>query len=1271
MPMSRLGRLLRAAVLAALLCPCPAFADPGVPGPQSHRGFDLLSPVFAVLVANRVSCNLNRLGEVCVDPTNSPSTAGGFWPRGTPDNYIFNSGLQIAGLIPAYAGFAWAGDTVGVFFADPRGNQTGALALTPLYSSLEPADLADWPTGALLHDTRLFAPALLGRKAASSQDVWVRLWDGSPRQVSGRTHPMGLVVDLRGMAWNYPAGNEDVVYFVYDLYNVTAAGPAAYASLDPAVRDEIAGLGRLFQDSVESALGVAIPDGGYRLAQVYAGLFMDPDVGDAGSDYSSALLPFNMTAAYESDFRGLRWYAYPPEIFGAPFVRGPGFVGVRYLRSPAEPVTGAGHLLTMFSNNTGAATGWPDARGVSQLWRYLSGNLSRYPVGPDNACWVVNPIQRRLCALVQAAVDTRYYAASGPFTLAPGEVRTIVLAYVHAAAPAAVVGPFVGRDLKPGIPPAPDALALGTDTLRTLDRATGWENHADLNGDGEIEGNEVTTLRRSLLWKAQVAQAMVDNKFLVSAPPEPPAFFLVPGDNQVTVVWEPSITEQAGDPYDAIASAPMLPNGGANPLFDPNFRRLDVEGYRIYRGRTASALELIAQFDYETTTFVDYTGAIDYGRCAPELGVRDDCPVAFDSLVTYGGPHAASDIVGDLVQIPLGGRVLLEDGSFFVAQADTAVTGGRSDRPALENTGVPFAFVDRGVVNSLSYVYGVTAFDVNSLASSPSSLESDFMLKHVVPRAASAELTPGATGTLTLVGGDGTLLDPAAPVPALDRATGIFAGPMPPTDGIDLGLAALVSEIVTDGEVTVTVDSVLPGAALDGRAVTYFLTGQGSGQPVGFTVTVQQSAFGDDAHGSATFPATGVDSARAALYGGSPSAFLAGRTDLTLPGAYRITTWGRGDINGDPANSAQAGPRWWAGADNETTADPNASHCTPTAGGCVQADLSRTAGELPGVDVLFHVLSYATVPNVPQRNLEALTAGVARAADFRVHWGVGGAVDSVVDVTHHVRVPFSPAIRASWGILNASGFAGTDEATTSDGRNAVLTWSDIFCVDPAPRLLGQCGGVVQVPATLSATAELSPIAASASTYAGTASLGATGSGFVFYLNGHWFLMQLATLPAAGTVWHARFFAGAVTGTAAADDYAFVPAVRPPAVPGLALRLTYTGARLVDSVTTPELLDKVHTVPDPYYVTNAMELNTNAKVLKFVNLPAKCVIRVYSLSGVLLRLLTHNDPTGGGEESWDLLSRTGRVVASGVYLYHVETPDGRQKIGRLTVVNYTR
>jgi hypothetical protein len=75
------------------------------------------------------------------------------------------------------------------------------------------------------------------------------------------------------------------------------------------------------------------------------------------------------------------------------------------------------------------------------------------------------------------------------------------------------------------------------------------------------------------------------------------------------------------------------------------------------------------------------------------------------------------------------------------------------------------------------------------------------------------------------------------------------------------------------------------------------------------------------------------------------------------------------------------------------------------------------------------------------------------------------------------------------------------------------------------------------------------------------------------------------------------------------------------------------------------------------------------VLNFVNLPARAIIRIYSVSGVLVQVLTQDDATGGGQLTWNLRNRNNQFVASGVYFYHVESPDGQKKIGRFTVVNF--
>ncbi|MGH7644353.1 MAG: hypothetical protein ACREMR_02080, partial [Gemmatimonadales bacterium] len=983
-------------------------------------------------------------------------------------------------------------------------------------------------------------------------------------------------------------------------------------TIHPAIQAEIAAAGTLFQQQNEAKFGISIPDDGYVLEDVYAAFAMDADVAQFSHNYATAFLPFNIGTTYTGDFLPEVGWTFPTDVFGKPFYPAPGFIGVKYLKSP-ESAPGVQVGLTLFSNTTNGLP-FPDAQGVNLLYRRLSGFL-----GPaDVQC---NPFTdpavartRRLCFLSQVQSDARFYQASGPFDLLPGEARTIVVAYIQAA-PLDIVAPLVGTDVKPGIPFTGDSIRADPTKIRLIERIAGWVTQNDLNANLSIEQNEVVTVPRSLFNKALIAQTVFDNKFLLPFAPEGPPFFLVPGDDKVTVVWQESPSEATGDPFFAIASQPFDALGGQNPLYDPNFRQFDVEGYRVYRGRTAAELELIAQFDYAGTTLHDFTGAIAYGdvdgngkeQCAPELGLQADCPVAFDAgyvkTVSY-----ANDLVGTIVQIPPGGRVLLADSGSLVlpGKADSAVVGGGSTFPELRNTGVPFAYEDLGVRNSFTYVYAVTAFDVNSLRSGPSSLESPRITQAVTPRAPSGQEAGGGLGTLALLGADGSVL--TGTLPTIDPATGIFSGPMPPTDGASAGLVAFVPELLGTGSVTVTVDSVIPGFpeldVMPGqfRPTLYYLTGQGAGPPVQFTVPLEQHESDEDRAASTVFPATAADQTKAARFGGDSTFSLNGLAEVATAGTWELTSWGRGSINGVPPNADFNGPRWWAGAANENTTHPNGGHCSPAAGACGSTipvpNLARSAGAIVGVDI-FHPNSYLTVPNAPMRNLEPLLATVARAADFRVYWGAAGAVDSVVDVTHRVRVPFSTVIRASWGILNTTSFAATNAALTRDANNGLLTWSDIFCVAPVMTIMtsaanGNCGGPAQTPAVFQSSAALSPIAFSSSSYANTALLTANGTGFIFYLAGHYFLMRTAALPTAGTVWNVRLYAGNITGSTSAGDFAYLPAIRSAAVPGLRLRVAYEGTTFDPSVTTQAQLDRVHTVPDPYYVTNSLEQTLNSK-----------------------------------------------------------------------------
>jgi hypothetical protein len=1277
------------ALLAATVGASVAAAKPAPNRAAKRSGANLFALTFGVMNVNRIFCGINNIGELCVDPTNSPVVGGGFWPKGTPDQYIFNSGLQLAGTIPTNAGFAWAGDTIGAFFMDPRGDQAEGDPITLVYNSLDPSDAASWPNGGFVRDTTIFAKVLVdaaatGQVNVSQEDLWVRTWDGNPALLSGRTHPMGVLVEERGMAWNYPTGNEDIVYFLFNFTNVTASNPAVYdasTTIDPAVKNEIKAIGADFQTRNEARFNINIPDNGYAFSNLFAAFFADMDVGDAGRNYSTPVIPFSMGVAYKSDFLEPNW-AFPVDIFGPPFVASPGFIGVKYLRSPTFDSLGTTYSrgLTIFSNTLNSGTGYPDPVGVKQLYRYLSGGSS--PGAGDFPCtFQGQQLAKHFCFVAQNFADTRFFQSSGPFTLNPGESKTIVVAYIQAA-PTAVVKPFVGGDFKPGIPANGQEIAGNSALVRPIEQAMGWVDQNDANADGVIEQTEVKTVPRSLLDKALVAQAVYDNKFLLPFAPAPPSFFLIPGDNQVTVVWQKSATEDqatGGDPFFAVASDPT------SALYDPNFQQFDVEGYRIYRGRTTGALELVAQFDYAGTALTDFTGAFEYttdldgdgkSECAPELGLQDDCPVRFQTAPPYINSWQ-HPLVGDVVQIPVGGRVALQDNSVLILKADTAVVGNHSGFPALSDAGVNFAYVDRGVRNSFSYYYAVTAFDVNSLKSGPTSLESPRVTKLVTPRAPTAQLVTGQLSALQLKGQDGVVLDPDAPLPTIDATTGIFSGPMPPTNGVALGLAAFLPEVLDTGTLTLTINSITPGYQdVDGlnvsSALVYSLSVQTPQGTQNFALPVNQDLAATEVAGSIGFPALQAVQNKAATYGGDSTFPIYGSAGVSVPGAWRISAWGRGEANGDPPNSSNNGPRWWSGAANENTTDPNGIMCAPSVGSCAEGvtsgftNISRNAGALPGVDSIFHVQGYSTVRSVPQRDLETMLSSVARAADFTVHWGAGGVIDSVHDVTHHVTVPFNSAVRASWGLITAASFT-TFGGPSADGNNALLTWSDIYCVAPVRATLGQCGGGPS--AAMVNTATLTPISAHPGnvTFAGTNTLTATGNGFIFYLNGHFFLMQMAALPAASTVWHVRFYSGAVTGSP--GSYAFVPAVRPPAVPGLRIQAQFTGNTVDPSKTTDAALARVHTVPDPYYVTNALEATANTKALKFVNLPAQAIIRIYSLSGVLVQVMTHNDAGGGGEATWNLRNRNNQFVASGVYFYHVETPDGKSKVGRFTVVNF--
>ncbi|HEU4682591.1 MAG TPA: hypothetical protein VFS51_12625, partial [Gemmatimonadales bacterium] len=836
----RTSNLLRAGLLALALMIVLPEAISAKPRPGlTKRLTRLLAGTNGALTINRIYCGLSAIGNICVDSLGSSTIGGGYWPKGTADQYVFNSGLQVAGIIDPGAGFEWAGDTTGAQLFSPRGDDHGE-PVEPIYNATSPDDLANWPQAAFVPQgdagEENFNPLLRGRVSASQGDVWFISWEGNPALSAGRSHPLGVMVEQRGMGWNYPSGNEDILYFIYTFYNVTSSDPASYAAIRPGMREIAQEAGENFQRLNEARSSIEIPDGGYTLTSLFAAFGADMDVAQADANYSTVVVPFALGNTYEHTFSGTPEWTFDPGIFGPPFFAGAGFTGVKYLKSPVDPATGEEVGLSLFSNTINGGA-FDDASNVTQLYRYLSNNIST--AAGDAACTF--PQATRICYVNNGAPDDmRFFQSSGPLTLGPGEFQSIVVAYIFAAPVAVGACTSAGScDLVPGDP----TRWLSTTTLAAganpVDSVAGFLDYSDANADGEVQQEEVTTVPGSLLGKSLVAQEVFDNRFLLPFAPESPNFFLVGGDNQVTVLWQPTASETTGDPFFAIAQQPTsVPEGGGDPvpnvLYDPNYRQFDVEGYRVYRGRVdaPNSLTMIAQFDYSGTFITDFRGGVNpVAGCAPELGINTvtvdtavtppdtafGCPVPFDSTAPGVAPTVSIDypLVGPITQVatsPAGsGRIGLASGEAFLTRADTAITGAGTACPnfarsaadcVLRDTGIPFVLTDNTVRNNLRYFYSVTAFDINSFQSGPSSLESPRNTRSVIPTALASNLD-NTVAVSTSITGRGQVLDTTAPLPTIDPATGIFSGPFPAANGWEVGLGELVSQVLV-GETQVS-----------------------------------------------------------------------------------------------------------------------------------------------------------------------------------------------------------------------------------------------------------------------------------------------------------------------------------------------------------------------------------------------------------------------------------------------------------------------------------
>jgi hypothetical protein len=114
---------------------------------------------------------------------------------------------------------------------------------------------------------------------------------------------------------------------------------------------------------------------------------------------------------------------------------------------------------------------------------------------------------------------------------------------------------------------------------------------------------------------------------------------------------------------------------------------------------------------------------------------------------------------------------------------------------------------------------------------------------------------------------------------------------------------------------------------------------------------------------------------------------------------------------------------------------------------------------------------------------------------------------------------------------------------------------------------------------------------------------------------------------------------------------------------------------IDEDAAREQIERVAVVPNPYVGAASWEAplpptqNTGRgeRRVDFIHLPQNATIRIYSARGEFVRELVHTGGLTDGSVSWDLRTREGLDVAYGVYFYHVRTPDGLSKSGKLAII----
>ncbi|MBW7995387.1 MAG: hypothetical protein FVQ81_02210 [Candidatus Glassbacteria bacterium] len=113
-------------------------------------------------------------------------------------------------------------------------------------------------------------------------------------------------------------------------------------------------------------------------------------------------------------------------------------------------------------------------------------------------------------------------------------------------------------------------------------------------------------------------------------------------------------------------------------------------------------------------------------------------------------------------------------------------------------------------------------------------------------------------------------------------------------------------------------------------------------------------------------------------------------------------------------------------------------------------------------------------------------------------------------------------------------------------------------------------------------------------------------------------------------------------------------------------------------TDPGRLEQIKVVPNPYIASSVFDTGPNRRMVMFTHLPLRAEIRIYTVSGNLVNALEHGPGEQGsiggvadrnsGQYSFDLTTRFGDQIASGIYYFHIRDLDtGETQLGKFSII----